>query len=91
MRWLLSILLLSSCAAPHKTVAIANLKYDCALFSPQAKTQEDVQAVMVKSIEAIERARGRNDIALARSLKAARELRDIRRLEELIATDECSR
>lgn len=91
---ILTLLILAACAA-HKEITItdeaAALKYDCGHFEPQAKSREETLAVMRKSIESMERARGEENIALLRSLRAARELRDIRRLEELIVHEECAR
>jgi hypothetical protein len=89
---ILALLTSTACAA-RKEVSITDggttLKYDCSHFEPQAKSREETLAVMHKSRESMERARSENNIALLRSLRAARELRDIRRLEELIISDEC--
>jgi hypothetical protein len=86
--------LLIACA-PHKEVTINDevitLKYDCSHFEPQAKSREERLAVMRKSIESMGRARNEDNVALFRSLHAARELRDIHRLEELMVQDECAR
>lgn len=84
------------CAAKkERVVSISDgsntLTYNCNNVQPQAKSQTDVLTVMMKSADVIIRAREEDDIALARSLKAARELKDIRRLEELIVADECKR
>lgn len=91
---LLPILVLSACA-PHKTFVTTegdvSLKYDCAHFEPQAKTQAEGNAVMMRAVSAIRAAKERGDISLSRSLKLARDLRDVRRVEELIVMDECSR
>jgi hypothetical protein len=87
---ILALLISAACAA-RREVAIAyegtTLKYDCSHFEPQAKSREETVAVLRKSIESMERARSEENIALLRSLRAARELRDIRRLEELIISD----
>jgi enolase len=88
-------LVLSATCATRKEVIITDegttLKYDCGHFEPQAKSHEETLALMRKSIESMERARSEDNIALLRSLRAARELRDIRRLEELIVHEECAR
>jgi ABC-type oligopeptide transport system substrate-binding subunit len=89
---ILALLISAACAA-RKEVTITNegttLKYNCSHFEPQAKSREETVAVMRKSIESMQRARSEDNIALFHSLRAARELRDIRRLEELIISDEC--
>ena len=89
----LCLLIFAACTS-HKTVTIASegvaLSYDCARFEPQAKSQEETFALMYKSIESMRRSREEDNIVLFHSLRAARELKDIRRLEELIVSDECA-
>lgn len=92
--WILPILLFCNCATPKIVTISSNgvtLKYTCGRFEPQARTNVEANVVLEKSVEAIMHAREVGDIGLARSLKAARDLKDIRRVEELIVTDECSR
>jgi outer membrane PBP1 activator LpoA protein len=89
-------LIFTGCAArARKNVIIkyddVTLSYDCAHFEPKAKTNEESIAILIKAVEAITRAREENNIALTRSMKSARDLKDIRRLEELIVEDECAR
>lgn len=91
---LLALLFLAACKPPL-TVMIHHektfLHYDCARFEPKAKTFEEMQAVRIFAVDSILRARNEGDQVLARSLKAAREMKDIRRLEELLVQDECAR
>jgi hypothetical protein len=91
---ILALSIFAACAA-RKEVTITDegvtLKYDCSHFEPQVKTREETSAVMHKSIEFMERARSEDNVALFRSLRAARQLKDIRRLEELIVREECAR
>jgi hypothetical protein len=67
------------------------LTYDCRNFQPQAKTQDQTLAIMEKSVEVLNEALEKDDIALYRSLKIARQLKDVRRMEELIVQFECAK
>lgn len=78
-----------------KTVTLTDdrghaLKYDCAHFESQAKTDEDTHLILFKTAETLRRASAEDDNALTRSLRLGRQFRDIRRLEELIVADECA-
>jgi len=91
---LLVLLIFATCTTRKEVTIIDEgviLKYDCSHFEPQVKSREETSAVMHKSIETMERARSEDNVALFRSLRAARELRDIRRLEELVVREECAR
>jgi hypothetical protein len=89
------VLLIFAACTTRKEVTITDegvtLKYDCSHFEPQVKSREEISALMHKSIESMERARDDDTVALFRSLRVARELRDVRRLEELIIREECAR
>jgi hypothetical protein len=87
-------LALTSCSQPRRVVIEyegSKLTYDCANFQPQAKTAADSRAIMGKTREVVGRARESGNWVLFRSLNAARDLRDVKRLEELIVRDECAR
>ncbi len=95
----LSAAMLSGCTkqiAPPAPVTVtigdgnAALTYDCSKFQPLAKSHEQIMILRQQSTEIILKARGEGDLALARSLRSARELRDYRRMEELIIEFECA-
>lgn len=93
-RAILCLCLFASCS-PTRQVTIEQegikLTYECGRFEPKAKTFEEGRAVMLQALDALPKARESGDLSLFHSMRAARDARDIRRLEELIVTAECKR
>src|SRR2546423_6075896 len=90
----LALLAFAGCASKETITISANdvtLTYDCRNFQPQAKSQEQTLAIMERSIDVLKEALDKDDVALYRSLRAARELKDVRRMEELIVQYECAK
>ncbi len=91
---ILLLLVFAGCASKETVTISARdiaLTYDCHNFQPQAKNQDQTLPIMEKSVNVLNEAFEKDDIALYRSLKIARQLRDVRRMEELMVQFECAK
>jgi len=90
-----ALVICAGCSS-KKTITIADesgevtLKYDCSRFESKVKTNAETHVLLQKTAEIIRRASAEDNNALTRSLRLARQSRDILRLEELIVADECA-